>query len=195
DHEQIAEAVIEDDLGGDARIRAAEDDRERLLPVGELVASRFADARFAERVGADESAVAVLKAFECFSSRDHVNVDPVAATPASPSREEAKQASQLQSNGTRPALRMLESNSRIFRQLRRHRGLGMQAAQSIPELAVLKDQHGGNSADVESSCGLSILIDVELGDNPSPVAFGGELVDRRAEHSARRAPLCPAVDE
>ena len=44
DDEQIAEPLIEHDLGRHARVGAAEHDRERLLPLGELVAPRRADA-------------------------------------------------------------------------------------------------------------------------------------------------------
>ena len=35
-HEHVAEALIEDDLGGDAAVRAAEQNCRRLLPTGQL---------------------------------------------------------------------------------------------------------------------------------------------------------------
>ena len=37
--EEVAQALVEDDLGGDPRVGAAEDERERPLPVGQLAAS------------------------------------------------------------------------------------------------------------------------------------------------------------
>ena len=49
DHEQVAEALVEDDLGGHARVRAAEDDGERLLPGGELDPARGVRERCAGR--------------------------------------------------------------------------------------------------------------------------------------------------
>ena len=51
DDEQVAEPLIEHDLGRHARVGAAEDDRERLLPLGELVAPGRADACAALAIG------------------------------------------------------------------------------------------------------------------------------------------------
>ena len=42
DHEQVAQALVEDDLRRHARVRAAEDDGERLLACGQLAAARLA---------------------------------------------------------------------------------------------------------------------------------------------------------
>ena len=51
DHEQVAEPLIENDLGRHARVGATQDDRERLLALRELVAPRGAHARIALPIG------------------------------------------------------------------------------------------------------------------------------------------------
>ena len=58
DDEQIAEPLIEDDLGRHARVGAAEDDRERLLPASARRGARGGDRGAAPIVG-DEAAVAL----------------------------------------------------------------------------------------------------------------------------------------
>src|SRR4051794_26617866 len=65
DHEKIAESLVEDDFRGNARIGTAEDDRERLLPVRKLAATRRRreDILAAAR---DEPAVSFAQAFEGF---------------------------------------------------------------------------------------------------------------------------------
>ena len=65
DDEQVAEPLIEDDLGRHARVGAAEHDRERLLPLGELVAPRGADLRAALAIG-HEPPIAVTQPRERF---------------------------------------------------------------------------------------------------------------------------------
>ena len=64
DDEQVAEPLVEDDLGRHARVGAAEDDRERLLAGGELCAARFACQRIVAADVGDEPAVAVSKALQ-----------------------------------------------------------------------------------------------------------------------------------
>jgi hypothetical protein len=59
DDEQLAEPLIEDDLGGHAGIGAAEDDRERLLDLGQLGAAVAVEQRIGAADVRDEAAVAV----------------------------------------------------------------------------------------------------------------------------------------
>ena len=71
DHEQIAQTLIEDDLGGHARIGAAEDDGEWLLPGGELHPARgVRERRLAAHVR-DEAAIAFAQPVERFAGGDH----------------------------------------------------------------------------------------------------------------------------
>src|SRR6185295_8094202 len=58
DHEQVAQALIEHELRGHTGVGAAEDDRERLLPLRELGAARLTYGRVAAALG-HEALVAV----------------------------------------------------------------------------------------------------------------------------------------
>ena len=69
DHEQIAEALIEHDLGRDARIGAAQHDRERLLARREIETPRAALRRVARTVIRGEASVPLPQPFECFECR------------------------------------------------------------------------------------------------------------------------------
>ena len=60
DHEQVAEALVEDDLGGHPRVGAAEDDGERLLACDQRVASLRAREPLAAPDAGCEAAVALL---------------------------------------------------------------------------------------------------------------------------------------
>ncbi len=72
DHEQIAEALIEDELGRHARVGAAEDDRERQLVLRQRRAPRLTQvAPRALPICGREAAVAVAQAFERFVCGDH----------------------------------------------------------------------------------------------------------------------------
>src|SRR5688572_5022244 len=64
-HKQVSEALIEHDLGRDARIGATEDDRERLLPLRDLLAARRAGAAVALALR-HEPPVAVAQGLERF---------------------------------------------------------------------------------------------------------------------------------
>jgi hypothetical protein len=70
DDEQIAEALIENNFRRHTRVRAAEDDRERFLPLRELVAPRGADARIALALG-HEAPIALAQQVERFPRRNH----------------------------------------------------------------------------------------------------------------------------
>ena len=71
DDEQVAQALIEHDLGGDARVRAPEDNRERLLSIGQIAAMRTPhDRRMTANVG-HESLVAFAQPIECFCCGEH----------------------------------------------------------------------------------------------------------------------------
>ena len=49
DHEEVAEALVEDDLGGHPRVGTAEDDRERVVRVHEFLAAGLVDERIGSR--------------------------------------------------------------------------------------------------------------------------------------------------
>ena len=66
DDEEIAKALIEDDLGRHARVGTAEDDGEGRLPRGQLDAPRLAGERSEADDVRREPMVACLQAFECF---------------------------------------------------------------------------------------------------------------------------------
>ncbi len=70
DHEQVAEALIEYELRGHARVRAAQDDRERLLTRDELRAALLI-RRSGRRPIRDEPAIAVAQPRERFCGGDH----------------------------------------------------------------------------------------------------------------------------
>jgi hypothetical protein len=72
DHEQVAEPLVEDELGGHPRVGAAEDDRERLLAGHEVGAPGLA-GRLVENPR-DEPAVAFHQALERLVSRDHPGI-------------------------------------------------------------------------------------------------------------------------
>jgi hypothetical protein len=64
DDEQVAEALVEHDLGGHARIGAAEDDGERLLAGRQLAPPRPRSASLEPEL-ADEAPVALTQRFQC----------------------------------------------------------------------------------------------------------------------------------
>ena len=69
--EQGAESLVEDDLRWNARVRAAEDDRERLLSIGEIFAMRTTrNGRVTANVG-HESLVAFAEPIECLTCGNH----------------------------------------------------------------------------------------------------------------------------
>src|SRR5690606_38911964 len=61
DHEQVTQALVEDDLGGRARIRAAQDDGERLLARRELGAAVLGDEGVDAPDIGDEALVSLLQ--------------------------------------------------------------------------------------------------------------------------------------
>jgi len=71
DDEQVAQALIEDDLGRHARVGAAENDRERLLSRRHLAAAGLAREGATARHAGLEPAVTLPQAIECFPRRDH----------------------------------------------------------------------------------------------------------------------------
>jgi hypothetical protein len=71
DDEEVAEPLIEDDLSGDARVGAAENDRVRRLLLRELGAALLAEERLEPADVGGEAGVAVLEALEGFEGRDH----------------------------------------------------------------------------------------------------------------------------
>ena len=66
DDEQIAEALVEDNLRRHARVRASEDDRERLLRRWQLVAARPAGQR-AITHAVTEAEIPLSEPFECLT--------------------------------------------------------------------------------------------------------------------------------
>ena len=69
--EQIAQTLIEDDLGRDPRIGAAENDGEWRLAGRQLVSSRLAGEHVHAADARDEALVAFPEPIECLSSRNH----------------------------------------------------------------------------------------------------------------------------
>src|SRR5204863_5425222 len=76
-----------------------------------------------------------------------------------------------------------------------NRLLRLQSNDLIAQLAVSKDQEGGDAADPEARRGARTLIDVELTDNPFAARLTGDLIDRWPEHLAGAAPLRPCIDQ
>ena len=74
-HEQIAEALIEHELGRHARVRAAEDDRERRLAGHELGTPRLVRVLERAHLVGDEPRVAFAQAAEAFEPGDHARAD------------------------------------------------------------------------------------------------------------------------
>ena len=75
DDEQIAEPLVEDDFRRHARIRAAENDGERLLACGDLYTARFTCQRLVAADIGHEATVAVSKALKCFGCWNHRSVN------------------------------------------------------------------------------------------------------------------------
>ena len=71
DHEQIAEALIEHDLGRHARVRAAEDRRKRPLAGDDGHAPNAARELVDRVLACDEAAIAVAQTLERVARRDH----------------------------------------------------------------------------------------------------------------------------
>ncbi len=77
DHEQVAESLLEDDLGGNSRVGASENDGERLLAAYQPPAPRAAGKRVAASHVGYEATVSVAQALERFCCRDHSTPHPV----------------------------------------------------------------------------------------------------------------------
>src|SRR4029453_8927779 len=71
DHEEITEALIEDDLGWPSRVGATEDDCERLLPRRRVATPAVAQHRFKAPEVRREPSVAFLQTRERFMRADH----------------------------------------------------------------------------------------------------------------------------
>ncbi len=71
DDEQVAEALIEHDLDRHARVRAAEDRRERLLAGDDGHAPNAARELVDRVLACDEAPIAVAQALERVARRDH----------------------------------------------------------------------------------------------------------------------------
>jgi hypothetical protein len=71
DDEEVAEPLVEDELGRHARVGAAEDDGERLLAGGELAPARLAGEGVEAADVGGEAAVALAQAFERLARGDH----------------------------------------------------------------------------------------------------------------------------
>src|SRR5271154_4302424 len=61
--------------------------------------------------------------------------------------------------------------------------------------AVLKQDHGGDAADVEAGGEGGVLIYVDLGDADFAGLLAGDLVEDGSDHFARATPCGPEVDE
>src|SRR5687768_6593656 len=81
DDEQVAQALVEDDLRGHARVGASENDGERLLARRQLGAPRLAYERVPAPDVGHEATVACWQAFECFWRGDHRRFILVRRTP------------------------------------------------------------------------------------------------------------------
>src|SRR5688572_11250244 len=73
--------------------------------------------------------------------------------------------------------------------------LGLEADEVLDELAALEDQQGGDAFDVVRAGRALVRVDVELPDDVTAAGLGGELVDRRRDRAARRAPRGPRVNQ
>ena len=71
DHKEIAESLVEDDLGRDPGIGAAEDDGEWLLPFGQLRSAGLMEHRRAAADAGVEAEIAGPESGEGFVGRDH----------------------------------------------------------------------------------------------------------------------------
>jgi hypothetical protein len=71
DNEQVSQALVEDDLGWDTRIRTSENNRERLLTYGQLLAARLTGERVAAPIARYKSTVALPEAFKGFARWNH----------------------------------------------------------------------------------------------------------------------------
>src|SRR5712691_9970642 len=69
--EEVPQALVEDDLGGNARIRTAENDGERLLAGGQLGASRVSGQRLGTPEAQGEPAVPLTETLESCDCVDH----------------------------------------------------------------------------------------------------------------------------
>src|SRR5258706_10846854 len=69
--EEVAKPLVEHDLRGGARVRAAQDDRERLLLLRELEPPRVTRRLVAAAHAGDEAAVPFLQTCERFSGGGH----------------------------------------------------------------------------------------------------------------------------
>jgi hypothetical protein len=71
DHEQVAEALVEHDLGRYARIRASQDDGERLLMLLERHGAGIAKRGIAFANAGDETLIALAQAVQGVLCRNH----------------------------------------------------------------------------------------------------------------------------
>src|SRR5882672_1049366 len=68
DDEQVTESLPEDQLCGDARVRASEDHGEWLLPVNQLAAAALTETDSGVLHARDKALIALSQACECFGA-------------------------------------------------------------------------------------------------------------------------------
>ena len=64
----------------------------------------------------------------------------------------------------------------------------------LGHLSALKNEEGGDTADIEFPGSIDVLIDVELYDLQLARIFAGDLFHRRRKHVARAAPVRPKIN-
>ena len=73
--------------------------------------------------------------------------------------------------------------------------LGLEPDQAVDELSGFENQQGRDALNVEAAGSLLVLVNVQLGDDVSPVGFPGQFFECGSDHPAGRAPFRPEVDQ
>ena len=73
--------------------------------------------------------------------------------------------------------------------------LGLCADDGLDDFTVLEDLHRGDGGDLVQSCGLRVLVNVELDDVDFVAILEQNLVENGANGAAGATPFCPEVNE
>src|SRR5262250_2835218 len=73
--------------------------------------------------------------------------------------------------------------------------LGQRTYLGRGDLPVFEQDHRRNPAHPVFHRGLGVLVDVDLGYGQFASHVGGQVFEKRTDHTARATPLCPEIDE
>jgi hypothetical protein len=73
--------------------------------------------------------------------------------------------------------------------------LRLHADETVDELTVFKEEHGGYARDLKARCDLRVLVNVQLRDAILPLRLGRKLIHHRTDDAARSTPRRPTINQ